>query len=586
MADQIFSFQFNHGGIQDQRPPPSLPNQRFHSDPFSLFEGWISPQQPSSDQFLFPGYELYQQPIENHPISVQQPPQGVSELDEMINNRQVVVHDKDGTIDRQALSELDELIYSQVLIKEPIRGNPRVSTSDLSSPLFDLLRAATNGASRKRLIHNNVCKPCNNERIDDSAAGLSTEELVRMAGARFIQSSAKSGDLVGRPFDVSFSEEEFRNVELVEFLLTAAEKVGDEQFERARNLLTECDLRSTPSGDSVQRLVYYFTRALRERINRETGKEALEESASFHEILTPPKECFLEFYEKVPFGQVSEFAAIQAIVDSVANATRIHIVDFNLKNGEQWTIFMQALVSREDRNPVDHLTITAIGTMGKDLLEETGKWLTGFAETMALSFSFNLIMVEDFTDLEEDMFEVDSDETVAILAEYVLTTLIASIEKLDYVMEVMRHLNPCVMVVTEVESNQNSSVFVNRFIETLFTTSAFFDCLDVCMDRDSPHRTFAESRFFGEAVRIVVATEGEERVIRSVKVETWRGYFARSRMEEADLSFSCMYQAELVAKKFPSWRFCTVGMDGKSLIVRWKGSPIHSVTAWKFNVDD
>ncbi|CAN1806559.1 DELLA protein GAI1 [Linum perenne] len=460
MTDEIFSFQFNHGGIQDQ------PNQRFQSDPFSLFEGWIAPQpqpQVSSDdhQFPFPSYEYHQ--IENQ-ISV---PQEISELDAMIH-RQVLLNKPVTNPSLPALSELDELIYAQVPVSDQ---NPRISNFDSSSALFDLLRGATCG-SRK---------------------------------------------------------------------------------------LT-----------------------LRERIDRETGKETLEESASFHKILMPPKECFLDFYEKVPFGKVSEFTAIQAVVDSVANATRIHIIDFNVKNGEQWTIFMQALVSREE-NPVDHLKITAIGTMGKDLLEETGKWLTGFAETMALSFSFKLIMVEDFMDLEEDMFEVDCNETVAILAEYILTTLISPIEKLDYVMKVMRHLNPCVMVVTEVESNQNSAVFVNRFIETLFYTSAFFDCLEVCMDRDSPHRTFAESRIFGQGVRIVVATEGEERVIRSVKMDTWRDYFRRSRMEEADLSFSCLYQAELVAKKFPSWRFCTVDMDRKSLIVRWKGTPIHSVTAWKFD---
>ncbi|CAN1195033.1 DELLA protein GAI1 [Linum perenne] len=537
MTDEIFSFQFNHGGIQDQ------PNQRFQSDPFSLFEGWIAPQpqpQVSSDdhQFPFPSYE-YQQ-IENQ-ISV---PQEISELDAMIH-RQVLLNKPVTNPSLPALSELDELIYAQVPVSDQ---NPRISNFDSSSALFDLLRGATCGSRKLSNARTNVRKANFDsvENGDSDSVGLSTEEFVRMAGARFIQSSSKSGDLVTDMNSFSgLSDDEFKNVELVEFLLTAAEKVGDEQFERARNLLTECDLQSSPSGDPVQRLVYYFSRALRERIDRETGKETLEESASFHKILMPPKECFLDFYEK-------------------------------------WTIFMQALVSREE-NPVDHLKITAIGTMGKDLLEETGKWLTGFAETMALSFSFKLIMVEDFMDLEEDMFEVDCNETVAILAEYILTTLISPIEKLDYVMKVMRHLNPCVMVVTEVESNQNSAVFVNRFIETLFYTSAFFDCLEVCMDRDSPHRTFAESRIFGQGVRIVVATEGEERVIRSVKMDTWRDYFRRSRMEEADLSFSCLYQAELVAKKFPSWRFCTVDMDRKSLIVRWKGTPIHSVTAWKFD---
>ncbi|CAN1806558.1 DELLA protein RGL2 [Linum perenne] len=323
-------------------------------------------------------------------------------------------------------------------------------------------------------------------------------------------------------------------------------------------------------GEMIK-MLYYFSRALHERIDRQTGKQTvMQKSDLVQEITMPTRECFLDFREKVPFGQVSQFAAIQAVVDSVAKATFIHIVDFNIKHGEQWTIFMQALISREE-NLVDHLKITAIGTMGKEMLEETGERLSDFAKAMSISFSFNLIMVEDFMDLNEEMFEVDCDETVAVLAEYLLTTLISRVEKLDSVMKVIRSLKPCVMVVTEVESNHNSPVFVNRFVQALFYASAFFDCLDVCMERESSHRRFAESAFLGEGSRIIVAAEGEERVIRNVKMEAWRAYFRRFGIKEADLSFSCLYQAELVARKFHSWRFCTVGLDGKSLIVGWKG---------------
>ncbi|CAN1195037.1 DELLA protein GAI1 [Linum perenne] len=527
MADQIFS---KNGGIEVQSPA-GRSNQTSDSEPF---ERWIdSPER--DDQFPIPIYHEE----EANQISVRQ---GISELGEMIKMRN--------------------------------NSNPGSATS-----LFDLLGGA------RRNNHDTLRKQ--DVVVLDAAdsVGLSTEELLRIAGSKFIQSSSsKSGDLAA---DVNsfagLSDEELKNVELAEFLLAAAEQIGEEQLERASNLLTQCDLQSSPTGDPVQRLVYYFSRALRERIDCLTGKQiVMQKSDLVQEITMPTRECFLDFREKVPFGQVSQFAAIQAVVDSVAKATFIHIVDFNIKHGEQWTIFMQALISREE-NPVDHLKITAIGTMGKEMLEETGERLSDFAKAMSISFSFNLIMVEDFMDLNEEMFEVDCDETVAVLAEYLLTTLISRVEKLDSVMKVIRSLKPCVMVVTEVESNHNSPVFVNRFVQALFYASAFFDCLDVCMERESSHRRFAESAFLGEGTRIIVAAEGEERVIRNVKMEAWRAYFRRFGIKEADLSFSCLYQAELVARKFHSWRFCTVGLDGKSLIVGWKGTPIHSVTAWSFS---
>ncbi|CAN1219501.1 DELLA protein GAI [Linum perenne] len=438
----------------------------------------------------------------------------------------------------------------QVIRNEPVTESHRNQNPDTLSGLFDLLGRGGNGR-RKR----NSNETSNVEVVEeaDSVVRLSTEELFRIAGARFIQSYSKSGDLGTNPCDISFSgvlsDEERENVELVEFLLTAAEKVGDGQFERAAKLLVACDLKSSAVGDPVQRLVHYFSVALRERI-------------------------------------VTNFAAIQAVVDSVANATRIHIVDFNIKNGEQWTIFMQALISRPEENPVEHLKITSIGTMYKDMLEETGQRLTEFAEAMALPFSYKVIMVEDLMELKEDMLEIDfEEESVAVLSEHMFSTLISSVEKMDYVMKVIRKMKPCVMVMTEVEANNNSPLFVNRFVEALFFGGAFFDCLEVCMERDNPHRMFVESTIYGEAVKIVVANEGEERGVRNVKMDAWRAYFGRFGMVEADLSFSCVYQAELVAKKFPNWKSCTVEVVGKSLIVGWKGTPIHSVTAWNLTTN-
>ncbi|CAN1219499.1 DELLA protein GAI [Linum perenne] len=436
----------------------------------------------------------------------------------------------------------------QVIRNEPVTESHRNQNPDTLSGLFDLLGRGGNGR-RKR----NSNETSNVEVVEeaDSVVRLSTEELFRIAGARFIQSYSKSGDLGTNPCDISFSgvlsDEERENVELVEFLLTAAEKVGDGQFERAAKLLVACDLKSS--------------------------------AASVHEMMHQPRECLLEFYEKLPFGQVTNFAAIQAVVDSVANATRIHIVDFNIKNGEQWTIFMQALISRPEENPVEHLKITSIGTMYKDMLEETGQRLTEFAEAMALPFSYKVIMVEDLMELKEDMLEIDfEEESVAVLSEHMFSTLISSVEKMDYVMKVIRKMKPCVMVMTEVEANNNSPLFVNRFVEALFFG-------EVCMERDNPHRMFVESTIYGEAVKIVVANEGEERGVRNVKMDAWRAYFGRFGMVEADLSFSCVYQAELVAKKFPNWKSCTVEVVGKSLIVGWKGTPIHSVTAWNLTTN-
>ncbi|CAK7326363.1 unnamed protein product [Dovyalis caffra] len=457
----------------------------------------------------------------------------------------------------------------------------------LSLASFELLKKYGNGLKRlndERQIEPNGDPPSPMVVKQE----LSTEEIMRIAGARFIHSS--SADVhSNHPFDLSFSSlsgYETKNVELSELLLSAAEKVGNQQFDSASRLLDLCDFFSSNTGNPVQRLVYYFSGALRERINQETGRATSkgfgkEQSFNICEAIMAPSLSNMTFYKQNPFNQVSQFAGIQAIVENVTEAKRIHIIDLEIRSGLHWTIFMQALVSREAW-PLELLKITAIGTTSKQLIEDTGKRLMSFAQTMNLPFSFNVVMVSDMLDLREDDFQLDDEETVAVFSEFYLARLIASPNRLDSLTKVIRNINPRVMVIIEVEANHNSPVFVDRFIETLFYLSAFFDCLDTCMERDDPNRMISESLYFGEGIRKILVAEGDERNIRNVKIDVWRACFARFDMVEAEMSISSTYQANIMAKKLACGKACTLNMDGKSLIIGWKGTPIHSLSVWKF----
>lgn len=55
-------------------------------------------------------------------------------------------------------------------------------------------------------------------------------------------------------------------------LLFCAEKVADNQYERALKFLKECDKTSFSTGTPIQRLVFYFSRGLFEKIAYETGR--------------------------------------------------------------------------------------------------------------------------------------------------------------------------------------------------------------------------------------------------------------------------------------------------------------------------
>lgn len=425
-----------------------------------------------------------------------------------------------------------------------------------------------------------------------SGQKLSTIEIVRLAGEKFIKSFTQGIDDLSdlsHPFDspiLGLSDEETRDIELVQDLLASAETVGQQQFKRASKLLNHCDEVSSDKGNPVQRLVHYFSVALREKIDRETGKITekgfgKKQAVDLELAMKSPSTTVVAFHRLVPFCQVSQFAGIQAVIDNVAVARKVHIIDLEIRAGTQWSILMQALASRHEY-PLEHLKITAIGTKAKPVIEGTGNHLTDFAESMNLPFSFNMVMLTDMMDLSVDLFELDQEETVAVYSANFLWTMIAQPSQLDSLMRVISFINPCVLVVNEVEANHNSPLFVNRFTEALFYNAAFFDCVEDCMGQDNPDKIVTESCFFCPGIRNIVAAEGDERTIRHVNLNMWRVFFERFGMRDTELSMSSLYQASLMVNNFGCGGSCTLEKDGNSLIIGWKGTPILSLSAWKF----
>ncbi|KAK6785804.1 hypothetical protein RDI58_014329 [Solanum bulbocastanum] len=428
-----------------------------------------------------------------------------------------------------------------------------------------------------------------NEARVSNISKLSTEEILRVAGERYIQYSTQRVDGLSmfiHPYASSLSGlsiDQTKDMELVHLLLAAAEEVDQQQFHLASQSIAHCLWKASATGNPIQRLCFYFGEALQERIDREIGRSpCFERKLRFLSTLalgnTPES---LTCHTEIPFSQVMQFAGNQAIVENVKGATKIHLVDFNIRSGIQCTGLMQALSERRDC-PIELLKITAIGHQEKEKIKETGKRLQSFAKSLNLPFSFDMVFMSDMKDLKAESVNVKADETVAVYCYTVLRTMICRQDYLDNTMRVIRGLRPSVVVVCEVEANHNSPSFLNRFVEALFFYSVLFDCLEDCMDRDNLVRKRIEVFHIGEGIRNMVAAEGAERFTRNVKLDVWRAYFARFGMVEMELSESSRYQANLILKQFSHGSSCIVQNDGKALLVGWKGTSIESVSIWKF----
>jgi len=483
----------------------------------------------------------------------------------------------EGAPDRSVIPEISELL------------SPKENSSPTSFSLLEL-------ASNHKLNYNHF----NGERISSSSDKevkrtgneLSTEEVIRIAAAHFIQlSSPKDGDpsIQRLPFGISLSSltvEEIKNVELASFLLAAAGKVANQQYERAGNLLRQCYMLSSTTGNPVERVVCYFSDALQERIARETGRLKAQKARgalTAEEVIKAMLQNHplqLVCHKTLPFSQVLQFTSMQALIDNVANAKRVHMIDLSIKHGLGWTILIQALATRSTC-PVESLKISAVG-LAEEIIVPTGKRLSRFAEGLGILFEFKAVVVPDMKDLREAMFELREGEVVGICSHMDMSTMIVRPETLENVMRVIWKLKPCVMAVIDVEAKHNSPSFINRFIEALFYFSALFDCMDGAMERSDTNRMGLEGDFFSQGIMSIVATEGKERVVRHVGISVWREFFARFGLVEVDLNEYSLYQASLILKQYVNGDFCTLEMDGKSLLTGWKGTPMHFVSAWKF----
>ncbi|KAI4326425.1 hypothetical protein MLD38_031743 [Melastoma candidum] len=413
---------------------------------------------------------------------------------------------------------------------------------------------------------------------------LSTVEIIRVAGERFIQLQEQKDDdsnVVTHPYGLSFSglsKEDTKDMELTLILLSAAEKVGERQFDCASRFLSHCKMLSSKQGSPLQRIILCFAEVLSEWVHNATGKyepKGLKEPKC---LATSPG--WFPCHNQLPQIQIAQFTSIQAMVDCTSTARRIHVIDLALRTGVHMIVLMQALSERKTK-AVELLKVTAVATVEKEKVEESGRRLASVAKTMGLNFSFEVIFLDSIGDADDALFQIEDGEAVVIYASMALRTMLSQQTGLEKLMNILRNLHPSVMVVIEIEGNHNSSSFFSCFIETLFFYGASFDCLETCMADDAENMRFTEQYLCLE-LKNILSAEGNERTVRDVKIAVWRAFFKRYRMVEIGFSKSSLYQARLVAQQFPCSSFCTIEQNRKCLILGWRGTPLLSLSAWKF----
>ncbi|KAK9079678.1 hypothetical protein SSX86_001351 [Deinandra increscens subsp. villosa] len=378
--------------------------------------------------------------------------------------------------------------------------------------------------------------------------------------------------------------------ELISLILACLEAIDMKNIHAVNHFVCKLGELASPRGDSsITRLASYYTEGLALRVSRIWP--------NIFQISTPREVNQIEedngnalrlLNEATPVPRFIHFTSNEILLRSFEGKDRVHIIDFDIKQGLQWPGFFQSLASRI--NPPTHVRITGVGESKQDLIE-TGARLSGFAEALNLEFEFHPV-VDRLEDVRLWMLHVKEGEAVGI-------NCILQLHKMLYdgtggalrdFLGLIRSTNPSIVVVAEQESEHNDLVLEKRVSNSLKYYSAIFDCIDTVFPLQNGNRIKIEESF-GREIRNIIACEGLERFERHVGFDQWWKLMTElGGFRNVEINDREFVQSQMILKMYhdsygsSSFKVEKMRSDGgvatTGLTLSWSDQPLYTVSAW------
>ncbi|XP_068639154.1 scarecrow-like protein 18 [Aristolochia californica] len=374
-----------------------------------------------------------------------------------------------------------------------------------------------------------------------------------------------------------------------QLLNSCAELISQSDYAAAARVISLLSSSSTPCGDSTDRLVHQFARALSLRLNRFTFRNLLSSSSSTSSSslsvtdIEALQTSYLYLNQITPFIRFCHLTANQAILEAIDGHQTIHILDLDTMQGVQWPPLMQAIAERgEPSNPPPSIRITGVGH-DLETLRRTGDRLQIFAQSLGLNFQFHPLH------LHTENLHIHLPSAVTILpGEALAVNCVLYLHELlrddtgDVLLflRAIKAMNPKVVTVAEREANHNHPIFLQRFMEALEHYSAIFDSLEATLPPTSRERLSVEQIWFGREVIDIIAAEGNERREKHERFERWAEILRSSGFSNVPLSPFALSQAKLLLRlHYPSEGY-QLHLLSDSLFLGWQNKALFSVSSW------
>ncbi|PRQ24901.1 putative transcription factor GRAS family [Rosa chinensis] len=328
-----------------------------------------------------------------------------------------------------------------------------------------------------------------------------------------------------------------------QLLFDCAGALSEGNIEEASTIINELRQLVSIQGDPPQRIAAYMVEGLVARM-ASSGKY-LYRALKCKE---PPSSYRLAamqvLFEVCPCFKFGFMAANGAIIEATKDEKSVHIIDFDINQGNQYITLIQELAELPGKPP--HLRLTGVDdpeSVQRPVggLNTIGQRLEQLAEGLGVSFEFQAVASKTSI-VSPPMLHCRQGEALVINFAFQLHHMpdesVSTVNQRDQLLRLAKSLSPKLVTVVEQDVNTNTTPFFPRFVEAYNYYSAVFDSLEAAIPRESQDRMNVEKQCLARDIVNIVACEGEERIERYEVAGKWRARMAMAGFTSTPMSKS------------------------------------------------
>ncbi|WOK92385.1 scarecrow-like protein 15 [Canna indica] len=368
-------------------------------------------------------------------------------------------------------------------------------------------------------------------------------------------------------------------------LISAAHCLETNDFATAHVILSRLNHHLPSSGVSpLQRAVFIFKEALLGLLRPSTAEPPLSAAELVRHIA-----AHKAFADLSPVPHFATFTATQTLIEALdCGARSIHLIDFDLGLGGQWSSFAQefAARSRACRTPPPAMRITAVVAEESTETALAADNLRDFARGLNINLSVSFVRVGGLGTLALTGVRLGGGEPTAV----VLTPLIfrvlgcgalASAETATALLRFVRRTSPRVVVFVDTEGGLGASAHSPPSLRR--TVAAGVEHYAAVLE--SVEAGAAATGAGDETVRRVERAVVRPRVSSVVgewagRLGPWRELFAGAGWSSVPFSEFAESQAEWLVRRAPVEGYHVARREG-ALVLSWRGRELSSTSAWR-----